>query len=377
MKKKRIILVSLIISVSFLCNNVYALSLQELLTKQNQIDQQKNSMEKKIDKIEDQKNTVEDQIGNINEKISQVQSSLISINNKLVDNQLKINSLNKDLEAANKKAQEQQNILQSRLKAYYKNGDITYLDIIFGSASLTELISRVNIVKRVVGYDKDIFDEAQKIAKEIEEKKVQLQNAKAEIDQAKRLYEDTKQQQVAAKEQKKGLMARLTQEQRKIEKEYEELEEQSYKITQQIQSAQGKTKSTPYSGGAMAWPSPNYYTVTSPFGMRFHPILKVNKMHTGIDINTPLGATIVAASDGKVINSSYISGYGNTVIIDHGGGISTLYGHNSSLIVSNGQNVKKGQTIAKAGSTGNSTGPHCHFEVRVNGVPANPMSYLK
>ena len=133
----------------------------------------------------------------------------------------------------------------------------------------------------------------------------------------------------------------------------------------------------------MGWPVPGFYRITSPFGWRMHPVLHVRKLHTGIDIGKNpgqaiAGAAIVAAGNGTVISAGYRSGYGNTVMIDHGNGVVTLYAHQPSggIKVSVGQHVKKGQRIGTVGMTGYATGPHLHFEVRVNGTPVNPMRYL-
>ena len=133
----------------------------------------------------------------------------------------------------------------------------------------------------------------------------------------------------------------------------------------------------PYSGGTMGWPVPGHTRISSPYGYRIHPVFKTRKLHTGIDIPAPSGTTVAAASDGTVIYSGTLGGYGKTIMIDHGGGVVTLYGHNSSLTVSEGTTVKRGNTIAKVGSTGISTGPHCHFEVRKNGGYVDPMPYLR
>lgn len=135
-------------------------------------------------------------------------------------------------------------------------------------------------------------------------------------------------------------------------------------------------KDSPYVGGEFTWPCPASRYISSSFGNRLHPTLNVWKFHTGIDIGCSAGKNIVAAASGKVIMSQWYGGYGNCVMIDHGGGIVTLYGHASKLLVSKGQVVKQGQVIALVGSTGRSTGPHLHFEVRKNGQYIDPMSYF-
>lgn len=377
MKKNRV--VSLIILLFFLisCTNVYAINLQDLFKKQTQIEKEKDKLDKKIDQIDKQKDNIEDQMEAINNKINTIQSSLNSVNSKLIDNEEKIKDLNDEIEAINKKQQEQIKILQNRLKAYYENGNVSYLDVVINSQSFADLLSRMDVVKQIVDYDKAIVDEMEKSKVIIDEKKSQFEDAKSQIVEEKQNYESFKNQQVKAKAEKDKLLDKLTEEQRKIEKEYDELDAQSNEIAKAIQKAQSSSKKNPYTGGKLTWPVPGNYTVSSPFGMRFHPILKTNKMHTGIDISAPSGVSVVAPNDGVVIGSSYMGGYGNTVIIDLGGGISTLSAHNSSLLVSVGQKVKKGQVVAKVGSTGQSTGPHAHFEVRVNGSPVNPMNYLK
>ena len=133
---------------------------------------------------------------------------------------------------------------------------------------------------------------------------------------------------------------------------------------------------TAYIGGELAWPVPGYTKISSPYGMRTHPITKIYKLHTGVDISAPMGANFVAANDGVVVKAEYNIAYGKMVVIDHGGGISTLYAHGSEILVEVGQTVKRGDAILKVGSTGYSTGPHAHFEVRINGVTTDPLPYI-
>ena len=134
--------------------------------------------------------------------------------------------------------------------------------------------------------------------------------------------------------------------------------------------------SADYIGGAMTWPIPGYTTITSEYGMRVHPITGAYKLHTGTDIGAPMGADFVSAAKGVVVKATYNAAYGNMVIIDHGGGVQTLYAHGSEILVQVGQEVEAGTPVLKVGSTGYSTGPHAHFEIRINGQTVNPLEYL-
>ena len=159
------------------------------------------------------------------------------------------------------------------------------------------------------------------------------------------------------------------------DREEESLRREIQSLTSQSSSNSG-TSAAVYSGGALSWPAPSTTYVTSPYGWRFHPIQKRNKLHTGIDIGAGYGASVIAAEGGTVLRAGWNGGYGQYIVIDHGNGLSTLYAHNSTLLVSAGQVVTRGQKIALVGSTGNSTGPHLHFEVLLYGQTQDPMSYF-
>lgn len=165
-------------------------------------------------------------------------------------------------------------------------------------------------------------------------------------------------------------------EQERLDEEYNELMATSERIANMIRNLEsgGTISSSSIVSSGYAWPIKG--EITSPFGWRVHPVFGTEKFHTGLDIGADYGDPIVAANSGTVIYADWMGGYGNAVMIDHGGGIVTLYGHNSSLAVYNGQQVAKGQIIAYAGSTGYSTGPHCHFEVRIHGEVTDPLDYL-
>ena len=168
----------------------------------------------------------------------------------------------------------------------------------------------------------------------------------------------------------------LSEQEKELQAKIEEYTARYNEINSEILTLTGSLADTEYIGGVLAWPVPGYTKITSNYGMRVHPITKVYKLHTGVDISAPMGANFVAANDGIVIKAGYNTAYGKMVIIDHGGGISTLYAHGSDILVQVGQTVKRNDPILKVGSTGYSTGPHAHFEVRINGVVTNPIEYI-
>ena len=216
------------------------------------------------------------------------------------------------------------------------------------------------------------LDAAKALATELETKQVELQqkvseanallaSLESDINAYKSVYDQYEQQQQNVQSQ--------------IDKQVEDLrrQEEANKKNDPSYDAGKDNGAT----GSMMWPCPSCHTITSEFGWRYHPIYHTQKYHSGVDIGASYGASIVAADGGTVITAGAVSGYGNCVVINHGNGITTLYGHISSIAVSSGQKVSKGQTIGYVGSTGNSTGPHLHWEVTVNGVRQNPLNYAR
>jgi murein DD-endopeptidase MepM/ murein hydrolase activator NlpD len=249
------------------------------------------------------------------------------------------------------------------------------LELFVESKNFSEFFSRLELMSLVKKNDEKLIQEIslgkenteiQKQTKllELDEKASQLKKLNVKVSDIKTSRSKVESDIEAEKE-------RLKQAEKK-EDEMIALSKQLEKKITQLMDANAK-----YVGGVMKWPTPGYTRVSSPYGMRIHPIYKVKKMHTGIDIDAPSGAKIIAANSGKVILAGWNGGYGNCVIIDHGSGLATLYAHQSKILVSVGDKVNKGDTIGKVGSTGLSTGPHLHFEVRKGGQTTNPIPYVK
>ena len=171
-------------------------------------------------------------------------------------------------------------------------------------------------------------------------------------------------------------MSNLTEQEQVLQQQIDEYQKQVQDIEIELLMILTANLGSEYVGGTLAWPVPGYTAITSNYGMRTHPISGLYKMHTGVDIAAPLGSYFVAVNDGTVVTSRYSASYGNMVVIDHGGGLSTLYAHGQERLVEVGDTVKRGEPVLTVGSTGFSTGPHAHFEVRVNGGWTDPLEYI-
>ena len=280
------------------------------------------------------------------------------------------------------KAQEnydkQKKLLDDRLITVYESGSTEYLDVILSSKSITEFLSSYYLISILTDSNIDFLDDIERQKKLIEEDRKKLEEQKNQINTAKEEMEKASIILQNTKVMKDSYTAQLTDQEKKIQSEIDAYQTQINQLEAEIQSITSNSLivNPNYVGGIMLWPLPGYTRLSSTFKMRVHPITGVYKLHSGIDIPAPKGTDVLAANDGVVVKAGRNTAYGNMVIIDHGGGVSTLYGHGSEITVTLGQTVKKGDVILKVGSTGYSTGNHLHFEVRTNGDPVDPLPYV-
>jgi len=298
------------------------------------------------------------------------------------------------IDATQAECDREEALLAARIQESYKLGDLFFLEMLLGSEDIEDLIARTSLAQRIMRQNQENAALLKTTRLELEQAKAELDRtleavntkraeAKAEQDRLLSLKAQHKSRladQHAVENAKSALFAANKKEAARLRTLAEAEEAESDKIARELYGS-----GSGYYSGVMEWPVPGFYRISSPFGYRIHPILGYKKLHTGIDIGRNLnppksinGAAIVATGDGKVIWAGSRGGYGNTVMIDHGNGVVTLYAHQQSggIKVSVGQRVSKGDRIGTVGSTGLSTGPHLHFEVRVNGTPVNPMKYL-
>ncbi|OYT69826.1 MAG: peptidase M23 [Armatimonadetes bacterium CP1_7O] len=316
-------------------------------------------------------------LAELDQQITRVTTRLRNTRDRLAQAREEQAELAKRLEMLTQRLRRRENLLAQRLRAAYKYRSVSYLTLLTNARSLSELNSRSYVLRQIVKTDRELLEQ-------VRADQQAVADAKAKMDALVRritgLEADLRHQQAElteTQEEKQALLKDISKERALYERQLAELEAESQAIARRLralmETPKGRARAEQRWSGRFLRPVDG--NLTSGFGMRVHPIFKVRKMHTGIDISAPSGTPIRAADSGIVVEAGYLRGYGYTVIIDHGGGVATLYAHCSALLVVVGQEVQRGQIIARVGSTGYSTGPHLHFEVRVNGEPVNPMGY--
>ncbi|MFA5844605.1 MAG: peptidoglycan DD-metalloendopeptidase family protein [Coriobacteriia bacterium] len=338
------------------------------------------ALETQIAGIQSQVAALESQIASVSVRRARLEAELAHLRADVAEREDEIARTQSAYEA-------QQEVLAQRIRNSYKQGDLFYLELLLGSADIGDLIARTSLVERVVERDRQIADdladtrvslENAKIALERDLEAVATKRAESNVEErALRGLDAAHRGRLAQEQAAKDEKARLVTENRanaaRLRAQAEAEDRESERIAAELANT---SHGGGHYNGVMAWPVPSSERITSPFGYRIHPILNVRRLHTGIDIGAAEGSAIVAAGGGAVISAGYRGGYGNTVMIDHGDGVVTLYAHQRAIAVSVGSRVTRGQRIGAVGTTGLSTGPHLHFEVRVNGAPVNPMGYL-
>lgn len=351
-----------------------------------------DTTQQKIDKAEQSKKDAQQKINQANQKKVKSLAEKERLEREAGELQTKIEALDKQiaetsadlaveeakLDEATKKADAKYDIFKERFRVMCEHGDVSYLEMLLSAESFGDFIDKAEIMKEISQYDKTIFDEMDAVRQEIEKsrdeimnlKKMQESSAKDLAGQKSALVQKQQEQANYIKELEKDTAAY----QRIIDEADAAMASLRASVSGSLSSSSGGAK---YVGGEFTWPTPSCHYITSHFSpRRKNPVTGIYKRHTGTDIGASYGAAIVAANSGTVTLAGWNSGYGNCVVIDHGGGKATLYAHMSAFSVSKGQTVSKGQRIGSVGSTGNSTGPHLHFEVLINGAAVDPMQFF-
>lgn len=361
-----------------------AKTLTELQNERDQLSKQTKEAQQKLKEAQQKQANVEAEITAMDDVINAAQKELDSAQADLDDVTARLEASQKALEEANIKREQQFVTFSGRMRFFYENSRLSYLDILLQSEGFSDMLRRLQYIDDIMSYDQNLLTELTATQNEI---KTRTEEIKVEKEQSEYLLG-------VAQEKMDSLDAIVAEKRRLVESyaqdeaKYNQLISSNEKASQEAQAMINKilaeqtpsTTSYVYTGGQLNWPVPSRAasssSLSSGYVSRNRPIGRGSEFHTGYDIPASYGSAVVAAEAGTVIYAGWMSGYGNTIMINHGNGLVTLYGHNSSLTVSKGDTVSRGQQVAKIGSTGNSTGNHCHFEVRVNGSHTNPEPYL-
>lgn len=349
----------------------------------------KVELKEKIEGIQAEKTTIAKQIKIYDEQISTTQGEIDTRASMIDQLTALVGEKEQELAVAQENEQNQYARFKARIRVMYEQGDTSYLEVLLASDNFADFLSRYEIVSQIATYDKNLFEELKTLKEEIATKKLELEADKQEQEAAKAKLQSNKKELEAQINARGKMMTDLETAEADVKESYQEIEKEEQRVNSQIDkmvkemeeearrkaAATGKP-SVDYSGSTFTWPLPGYSRISCVYGMRVHPVTGVYKMHTGVDLPAATGTKIIAAQSGTVLIAGYSAAWGNYVVINHGGGLSTLYAHMSKLGTSVGATVTAGQKIGEVGSTGYSTGPHLHFEVRKNGGTVNPMSFF-
>ena len=421
--------------------SVYGESLSEAKDKKAKLEQSLTQAEALIDELSSSQDAAEDKITELNKQLSDISNQITTLQNQLADKNQQILVSQDAVNAARETVNAQYAEMKKRIQFMYENGQTTVLEMMLTSGSLADFVNMAEYFSRVTAYDRDKlteyessvaelsnaeetlqkeYEELQAMKEEVEQdqeavasmlsrKESELASISGNLDEAEQLAQSYEAEVQAQNEVLAAIQAaeaeRLAQEAAEAAARKEEEEKQSQQTADAGNASSGNTTTNTSGSGtngspsngnnnassgntssgssstaptaAFVWPVPASRVISSDYGYREVPIAGAGANHNGIDIAAPYGSSVLAAADGKVITSRLSTTAGNMIIIDHGGGVYSVYMHNSARLVSVGDRVTAGQTIAQVGSTGLSTGNHLHFGVSVNGVYVNPWNYLR
>ncbi len=362
--------------------------------KKKDLEKEKKKTESMISELSKLKSDIGAYVKKLDEDIDSVTAEILELGEEITQKEEEISVKEQEIEEIQKRSDKQYEDMKLRIKYMYERSDTTFLDMMMNSKSLPELLNRTEYIEKISHYDRTQLDEYEKTQQELNEKKEELENAADELKTAKEIAEDKKSSIEKLQADKKSEMQKyesqigvaevqLEEYEREIKKQEDTIKAIEAEIKRREEEARkaaeaaGKTYQTVDLGNIhFIWPCPASSRITSYFGAREQPVAGASTNHQGIDIGVASGSAIKAAADGEVTIATYSPSAGNYVMISHGGSVSTVYMHCSQLLVSPGQQVKQGETIAKSGSTGYSSGPHLHFGIRSNGAYVNPLKYV-
>lgn len=377
MKKTLSMILGVLITIVLLMNHVEVLAKsaeqEELENEKSKVDSQIKEAQEKQEQLEAEKSETMKTVESLITQISSVQKEVDELESKISDLQTEISSRERDIEQKEEEYNEQERLLDARIVALYKSGDTSYLDVLLTSSSITDFLAKYYMAEELINYDKELMQSIKQQKADIEAEKTQLEADKKELDTSLAQTEQKKTSLKSLKNEKEDYVAQLTAEEKEVQEEIEELEEENRKIANEIKEAQiryqkqleelknnsGSSSSQSGSGYFIRPVSSGPITATAYYSS--------GKFHGAVDYGVSVGTPVKAAADGVVMTTKNLSSsYGTYVVIQHANGLQTYYAHgkSGSISVEPGEIVKQGQQIMLSGNTGNSSGPHLHFEVR-------------
>lgn len=345
----------------------------------------KTNLEKIKKELEKSKSDLNAYITELDASLTDIQTKIDALTDQITEKEAEIEETTKELEEAERIQQEQYEAMKKRIKFMYERGDTMYMELLVESGSFGDMLNKAEYIEMLSSYDRKKLNEYIATTQLITVTKQALEEEKATLDLAmeeKEQEEANLQSLLQTKSSElSAVKADISNKEAAIAEYEAEIKAENATIAA-LEKEVAADKAALYSrymydGGVFTWPCPSYTRISDNFGMRMHPTLGVEKMHNGIDLAAPAGSAILAAYNGTVVAADYNSSMGNYIMINHGGGLYTIYMHCSKLYVSKGTDVTAGTKIAAVGSTGRSTGNHLHFGVRLNGAYVSPWNYLK
>ena len=348
-----------------------------LLKKRKQeLERQKRMAKKKVQEMRRKERTLSEQLRETRERIARAKIRLAALNREYARVSRQLTQTRSRVMQLRAKLSRHRSILAERLRQLYKHPPSNYVAFVLDARDIEDASIRTYAFQRIISHDEKVIETTRQAKEELEVQEAQLQRQQSRLASLRKAIAEQTRELHAAEAEQARLLKRIQTERETYERWLQEWEEESREIAALLRRLQRAQQNRPRP--IPAWTGPFIRPVDGPivsgFGYRVHPIFRRVKFHYGIDISAPSGTPIHAAADGVVVFAGWRRAYGNTVIVDHGNGLATLYAHCSRVLVSEGEVVKQGQVIALVGSTGLSTGPHLHFEVRRYGEPINPLA---
>lgn len=350
----------------------------DLQTRRSELQNQLSEEQSNLNNVQSGLSENLQQVEKLDSRIEASEQKIEEQEVKITELKSSISQTESELDEVNQKYDKQKELFKNRLVAMYETGETRYLEILLKSKTLSDFLSSYFLITEISKLDNDVLTQLEEKKENIDKQKQKLENEKTELATIVNNQTVEKTTLENAKTMREVFISKLSDQEQELQAKIDEINNQYAEVNRQILALaqEYSSISAEYVGGVLEWPVPGHTLITSKFAMRVHPITKQYKLHTGVDIAAPVGTDFIAANDGIVVKAELTPAYGNMVVIDHGGGISTLYAHGSQIMVEVGQKVKRGDVVIKVGMTGYTTGPHAHFEVRKNGVPVNPLPYI-